>query len=121
MCADKCDALYECGYSFVLSLLLSLYFEFLGVFCFKQKTAYEMRISDWSSDVCSSDLAGDRIDEQLHREADAGPGNAAIGQDRTFVRGDRVGLAAIGGKRSEKRRVGKESVSTCRSRWSLYR
>src|SRR3546814_13029100 len=27
------------------------------VFCFKQKTAYEMRISDWSSDVCSSDLA----------------------------------------------------------------
>src|SRR3546814_4424877 len=29
---------------------------FLGVFCFKQKTAYEMRISDWSSDVCSSDL-----------------------------------------------------------------
>src|SRR3546814_5442984 len=28
----------------------------LGVFFFKQKTAYEMRISDWSSDVCSSDL-----------------------------------------------------------------
>src|SRR3546814_1938421 len=28
-------------------------------FFFKQKTAYEMRISDWSSDVCSSDLAGD--------------------------------------------------------------
>src|SRR3546814_9247759 len=27
------------------------------VFFFKQKTAYEMRISDWSSDVCSSDLA----------------------------------------------------------------
>src|SRR3546814_3606569 len=27
-------------------------------FCFKQKTAYEMRISDWSSDVCSSDLSG---------------------------------------------------------------
>src|SRR3546814_6235786 len=26
-------------------------------FCFKQKTAYEMRISDWSSDVCSSDLS----------------------------------------------------------------
>src|SRR3546814_6952696 len=28
------------------------------IFFFKQKTAYEMRISDWSSDVCSSDLAG---------------------------------------------------------------
>src|SRR3546814_284707 len=27
-----------------------------GFFCFRQKTAYEMRISDWSSDVCSSDL-----------------------------------------------------------------
>src|SRR3546814_5534821 len=32
--------------------------EFLFFF-FKQKTAYEMRISDWSSDVCSSDLSGD--------------------------------------------------------------
>src|SRR3546814_8507498 len=28
-----------------------------GVFFFKQKTAYEIRISDWSSDVCSSDFA----------------------------------------------------------------
>src|SRR3546814_1157062 len=32
---------------------------FLLVFFFKQKTAYEMRISDWSSDVCSSDLLAD--------------------------------------------------------------
>src|SRR3546814_10546286 len=31
-------------------------------FFFKQKTAYEMRISDWSSDVCSSDLLNDRIE-----------------------------------------------------------
>src|SRR3546814_7329910 len=31
-------------------------FNLCVVFCFKQKTAYEMRISDWSSDVCSSDL-----------------------------------------------------------------
>src|SRR3546814_5602858 len=31
----------------------------VGFFFVKQKTAYEMRISDWSSDVCSSDLAGD--------------------------------------------------------------
>src|SRR3546814_8372376 len=29
----------------------------MSLFCFKQKTAYEMRISDWSSDACSSDLA----------------------------------------------------------------
>src|SRR3546814_9769696 len=33
---------------------------FVFFFFFKQKTAYEMRISDWSSDVCSSDLAGSR-------------------------------------------------------------
>src|SRR3546814_2235586 len=33
----------------------------LFVFFFKQKTAYEMRISDWSSDVCSSDLQEDRV------------------------------------------------------------
>src|SRR3546814_6128592 len=37
-------------------LFLSLC-HFFRVFFFKQKTAYEMRISDWSSDVCSSDLA----------------------------------------------------------------
>src|SRR3546814_8115684 len=35
-------------------------------FCFKQKTAYEMRISDWSSDVCSSDLyRADALDPDL--------------------------------------------------------
>src|SRR3546814_10489388 len=33
-------------------------YSFLYFFFFKQKTAYEMRISDWSSDVCSSDLQG---------------------------------------------------------------
>src|SRR3546814_9003683 len=33
----------------------------VSVFFFKQKTAYEMRISDWSSDVCSSDLHGGEI------------------------------------------------------------
>src|SRR3546814_4841803 len=32
---------------------------------FKQKTAYEMRISDWSSDVCSSDLLRDPVDRAL--------------------------------------------------------
>src|SRR3546814_14114811 len=39
-------------------------------FFFKQKTAYEMRISDWSSDVCSSDLARD----PAHVEVSASPG-----------------------------------------------
>src|SRR3546814_14635656 len=42
----------------------------IEIFCyFKQKTAYEMRISDWSSDVCSSDLRGD-ADPQPRRLAD---------------------------------------------------
>src|SRR3546814_7993368 len=38
-------------------LVMHALFFFLMFFFFKQKTAYEMRISDWSSDVCSSDLA----------------------------------------------------------------
>src|SRR3546814_5899470 len=37
----------------------------ISVFFFKQKTAYELRISDWSSDVCSSDLLGSQIGRQL--------------------------------------------------------
>src|SRR3546814_2976727 len=36
---------------------------YVYIFFFKQKTAYEMRISDWSSDVCSSDLRFDRRDK----------------------------------------------------------
>src|SRR3546814_7443879 len=99
-------------------------------FFFKQKTAYEMRISDWSSDVCSSDL------KQL----------SSVGfstfLENTFNRSVRQLVFVIGGPygfsaavyeranekislssmtfRSEERRVGKESVSTCRSRWSPY-
>src|SRR3546814_17202795 len=42
------------------------------IFFFKQKTAYEMRISDWSSDVCSSDLNGiDRTARMRHRPDNA--------------------------------------------------
>src|SRR3546814_3850343 len=43
---------------------------FVCFFFFKQKTAYEMRISDWSSDVCSSDLlrsSGETTNEDQHR------------------------------------------------------
>src|SRR3546814_17434673 len=42
-------------------------------FLFKQKTAYEMRISDWSSDVCSSDLVVERIVEAAARELKMDP------------------------------------------------
>src|SRR3546814_4557857 len=49
--------------SFVCSAVLCLAF----IFFFKQKTAYELRISDWSSDVCSSDLRADfPIDPMAH-------------------------------------------------------
>src|SRR3546814_9278231 len=82
-------------------------------FFFKQKTAYEMRISDWSSDVCSSDLqvpahvADGLLILRCVREA---------GPDR-LVLTDK-GRLALRMERSEERRVGKECVSTCRSRWS---
>src|SRR3546814_20571874 len=101
----------------------------LLLFFFKQKTAYELRISDWSSDVCSSDLpaqaarpdrrvealavlravvdqlrplAGDPLDRIVGRHH---PGNQAA------VRTDFLAPA-----RSEERRVGKECVSKVRSR-----
>src|SRR3546814_2329250 len=50
----------------------------LIVFFFKQKTAYEMRISDWSSDVCSSDLfdVGQRLFDRAQTEAAAFLGHA---------------------------------------------
>src|SRR3546814_3613868 len=48
------------------------------VFFFKQKTAYEMRISDWSSDVCSSDLAGQ---SQEHRDHGGHGHNRSIGEN----------------------------------------
>src|SRR3546814_5295225 len=47
------SVLYYNGFSVICSWSVVFYFDF---FFFKQKTAYEMRISDWSSDVCSSDL-----------------------------------------------------------------
>src|SRR3546814_20955915 len=113
--------------------------DYCSFFLFKQKTAYEMRISDWSSDVCSSDL------ERLYT-------NARFAKDRDDP-GERVGSLAhypwagdprpdcqpeivltccrfspsrtappghAGAGRSEERRVGKECVSTCSSRWSPH-
>src|SRR3546814_9704727 len=47
--------------------MLLWYMRLVGFFLFKQKTAYEMRISDWSSDVCSSDLIGDRSEFERHQ------------------------------------------------------
>src|SRR3546814_16009944 len=55
------------------------------VFFFKQKTAYEMRISDWSSDVCSSDLVAMEVEVVVgevreHGDGEAGAAHAAEGE-----------------------------------------
>src|SRR3546814_8760891 len=98
-------------------------------FFFKQKTAYEMRISDWSSDVCSSDLttrpAAGQSTECWHVYQHFGTYRAAATMvwsvTWTSSDGDGGTLADISRTtRSEERRVGKECVSTCRSRWSPY-
>src|SRR3546814_8981823 len=57
-------------------------------FCFKQKTAYEMRISDWSSDVCSSDLRQldpGAIAHQPEQMLEARMGDAGIGRQMAHV------------------------------------
>src|SRR3546814_20512491 len=104
-----------------------------------------MRISDWSSDVCSSDLR-DRLDglDTALAAINALPLDAVsahTGIDQTAIAGIAKALhdaptAAVYGRmglstqrfgslcqwliRSAERRVGKECVSTCRSRWSPY-
>src|SRR3546814_1432879 len=112
-------------------------------FFFKQKTAYELRISDWSSDVCSSDLAlkGGRCVPLERRGSNGDPGAGGIAMKLAYVdlcgfRGYRKrmrldfaedftildGLNGVGKStifdRSEERRVGKEWGSTGRSRGS---
>src|SRR3546814_6605445 len=91
-------------------------------FFFKQKTAYEMRISDWSSDVCSSDLLA------IELIVPSCPNNTLSYpyMNHLLVENIRESGRAEGreycttNRRSEERRVGKECVSTCRSRWSPY-
>src|SRR3546814_16686530 len=90
----------------------------LSFFVFKQKTAYEMRISDWSSDVCSSDLAAHPPARRRRSRAPPSrrrfPPTAAAGGHPSELN-ENPGL-----NRSAERSVGKECVSTCRSRWSPY-
>src|SRR3546814_2405155 len=87
---------------------------FIFFFFFKQKTAYEMRISDWSSDVCSSDLQPGVETHLLLDQVE----EARI--DITLLGGILGSIRQPDILRSEERRVGKECVSTCRSRWSPY-
>src|SRR3546814_8751077 len=96
---------------------------FVIFFFFKQKTAYEMRISDWSSDVCSSDLQiAERQEPALElSRSDVRSGRQTGGgaDHREPTAGASLGNCDDG-DRSEERRVGQECVSTCRSRWSPY-
>src|SRR3546814_12099609 len=98
-----------------------------------------MRISDWSSDVCSSDLG--EVDLLAAVQPDAGGADhildGALLHGRGWIRvvamgaenGERLARATLNLNesgavrrcaRSEERRVGQECVSTCRSRWSPY-
>src|SRR3546814_20588564 len=98
-----------------------------------------MRISDWSSDVCSSDLV---VEERAHAAFELRRGDQSIdllgdpaptvqltgcGRPQQFRIGRRIDQEIaqprgfrIAVERSEERRVGKECVSTCRYRWSTY-
>src|SRR3546814_7720279 len=116
----------------------------LFFFFFKQKASYELRISDWSSDVCASDLSavGEVVD--VINKVIAGYGlspddsEQAAWSLRSALHGfcilesvegqpagadpDRVyrRLVELLCASSEVRGVGKECVSTCRSLWSRY-
>src|SRR3546814_9164034 len=106
------------------------------VLLFKQKTAYEMRISDWSSDVCSSDLHVQLKDIERAEYVTCNDNEAL---DAFFKLSRLEGIIPAleschavsyamklakkmreDQNRSEERRVGKECVSTCRSRWTPY-
>src|SRR3546814_15509127 len=111
-------------------------------FFFKQKTAYEMRISDWSSDVCSSDLPGSDTIDSASSEADAASlrssSSRAVqrfifaitwrGRRRDASPPNNSSCAAAHSEvsisrlyRREERRVGQECVSTCRFGWGAER
>src|SRR3546814_11589336 len=101
-----------------------------------------MRISDWSSDVCSSDLAsrqtgcqashlptGHALNERKIRQCAHTEAGRVVNQQLQLsaqaevwgtVRQLTSSCLATKSRGSEERRVGKECVSTCRSRWSPY-
>src|SRR3546814_3445796 len=100
-------------------------------FFFKQKTAYEMRISDWSSDVCSSDLGIEQavnLDQKGVKQCPEctatvpaqSPDCPICGFELPAPEEEQQQKKCPECGRSEERRVGKECVSTCRSRWSPY-
>src|SRR3546814_12707752 len=132
--------------SIYLLLWLTGVWSVVSFFFFKQKTAYERRISDWSSDVCSSDLLASALvvlpllpstavdpwgvlrPDAIWRLVVLVMGVGVLGHIAQRAAGTRWGLPLAGffagfvsstaAVRSEERRVGKECVSTCSSRWA---
>src|SRR3546814_10268440 len=86
-------------------------------FFFKQKTAYEMRISDWSSDVCSSDLLAALTGARnIWKPAEAMPIAQPASEGLEINRAYHLKKGLKIGRASCRERC----VSTCRSRWSPY-
>src|SRR3546814_9637762 len=107
-------------------------FDLGSLFFVKQKTAYEVRISDWSSDVCSSDLlrgldvrAGEKVlwvgenswEVVAVNHAARKVGAVCVPMNYRPAP-DEAAYVIDNCDRSEALRVGNECVSTCRSRWS---
>ena len=87
-------------------------FCFVFFFFFKQKTAYEIRPRDWSSDVCSSDLLSSyNCHALVNPSKDIKDSMLDLKREATFTQFIKSTI-----NRSEERRVGKE----CRSRWSPH-
>src|SRR3546814_9614877 len=104
-------------------MLCDLCFDVVAVFFFfffKQKTAYELRISDWSSDVCSSDLSSAWRSRGVLPMRPPKKSNLKRSPARSHQRSAEFWQGASSVRRSEERRVGKECVSTCRTRWAQY-
>src|SRR3546814_7750288 len=90
------------------------------VFVFTQKTAYDMRISDWSSDVCSSDLKRTAPSTRATSHIGAGRAHSPITNSGSLFAFTKARSSAVGPGRTEERRVGQECVRTCRSRGAQY-
>src|SRR3546814_3904336 len=121
--------LFDCcylrlGFVFFCYAHLALLLYVCFFFFFKQKTAYEMRISDWSSDVCSSDLLRDAPAGARRRPARA-PGTARPCQPQLDADLHRGRCRASDGRLPQRAsaRVGGATLCSCESRspgfWAL--
>src|SRR3546814_3060881 len=106
--------IYNCYHSLFLVWSFYSLFSCFKFFFFKQKTAYEMRISDWSSDVCSSDLnrprrdPGERmapheLDESRDRERGPAPHAEPGGGHMDIQNARRLALLVIAGHQHQPR------------------